>query len=96
MFLFTTSTIGREAGVLPRWFALIGYAVGLFLLLSATFTPILILVFPTWLLTLAGIMLLKARTIPREVRLPAGSGAGVFGPFMTREDPQFRPPPPTE
>ena len=36
MFVFTTSSIGRSAGILPRWYVMAGYAVGLFLLLSAT------------------------------------------------------------
>jgi hypothetical protein len=31
MFVFTTSTIGRTGGALPRWFVWMGYAVGLFL-----------------------------------------------------------------
>ena len=39
MFVFTTSAIGRSAKVLPRWFALAGFAVGLFLLLTASFVP---------------------------------------------------------
>src|SRR4030095_4587452 len=37
MFVFTTSAIGRAAGILPRPFVWSGYAVGLFLLLSAGF-----------------------------------------------------------
>ena len=57
IFVFTTSSIGRTAGVLPRWFAYLGYAVGLFMLLSATLHPALALVFPTWLLGLSAILL---------------------------------------
>lgn len=80
MFVFTTSAIGRSAGILPRWFAWIGFLVGLFLLLSASFTPLLILVFPAWVLGLSLILLRTARQISSDVRLPAGTG-GVMNPL---------------
>jgi hypothetical protein len=67
MFVFTTSNIARSAGVLPRWFVYLGYIVGLFLLLSATFSTFLALVFPVWLLTLCVLMFLRARKIPADV-----------------------------
>jgi hypothetical protein len=71
MFVFTTSAIGRKAGILPRPFVWSGYAVGLFLLLSAGFESWFALVFPLWLLALTGILLVRARRIPPELRLPA-------------------------
>jgi hypothetical protein len=61
MFIFATSNIGRRAGVLPTWFAIVGGLVGLFLLLSATFSQILVLVFPVWILTLCVLLVLRAR-----------------------------------
>ena len=70
MFVFTTSAIGRTAGILPRPFVWSGYAVGLFLLLSAGFEAWFALVFPLWLLALTGILLIRARRIPPELRLP--------------------------
>jgi hypothetical protein len=66
MFVFTTSTIGRTGGVLPRWFVWMGYAVGLFLLLSATFSPVLVVVFPLWLLALCALLLRWAFTLPAD------------------------------
>jgi hypothetical protein len=71
MFVFTTSAIGRTTGILPRPFVWSGYAVGLFLLLSAGFEAWFALVFPFWLLALTGILLVRARRIPPELRLPA-------------------------
>ncbi len=68
MFVFTTSNMARHAKILPTWFLLVGYAVGLFLLLSASFYDALALVFPVWLLCLSGIMLVRARRIPRDER----------------------------
>jgi hypothetical protein len=80
MFVFTTSAIGRSARILPRWFAWVGFAVGLFLLLSATFTPLLVLVFPAWVLVLCLILMETARQIPRDARLPVSAG-GVMDPI---------------
>jgi hypothetical protein len=71
MFVFTTSAIGRASGILPRPFVWSGYAVGLFLLLSAGFEAWFALVFPFWLIALAGILLVRARRIPPELALPA-------------------------
>jgi hypothetical protein len=71
MFVFTTSTILRAAGILPRWFAWSGYAVGLFLLLSASFEGWFALVFPAWLLVLSAILMRRARQIPADLTLPA-------------------------
>jgi hypothetical protein len=87
IFVFTTSNIGRSAGVLPRWFAYIGFAVGVFMLLSATLNPVLVLVFPTWLLALSAILLIKARSIPRGARLPAtAAGGGMLGRISPDRD----------
>jgi hypothetical protein len=75
VFVFTTSNIGRTARVLPAWFGYVGIAVGVFMLVSISLTPVLLLVFPVWLLALSGIMLVKARSIPRDVFLPRASVA---------------------
>jgi hypothetical protein len=74
MFVFTTTNIFRHAGIMPRWFALAGFVVGLFLLLSASFNRALVLVFPIWMLVLCLLMLDKARRIPREAVVPPPVG----------------------
>jgi hypothetical protein len=71
MFVFTTSNIGRASGILPRWFIYLGFGVGLFLLLSATFNRLLALVFPVWVLMLCAILYDRARALPAEAALPA-------------------------
>jgi len=86
IFVFTTSNIGRTSGVLPRWFARIGFAVGVFMLLSATLHPVLVLVFPTWMLGLSALLLIKARSIPHDVRLPAIAPGGVLPPISPDRD----------
>ncbi len=75
MFVFSTSSIARSTKVLPSWFTYSGYVVGLFLLLSATFSKYLILVFPTWLLVLCILMMIRVRQIPADgIIRPASSG----------------------
>jgi hypothetical protein len=89
MFVFTTSGIGRSARILPRWFAILGFVVGAFLLLSASFNPLLVLVFPGWVLGLSLLLLARAREIPDDVRLPPRAGVGMMNPLGTyghRED----------
>jgi hypothetical protein len=74
VFVFATSSIGRSTGVLPRWFTLAGYPVGAFLLLSATFSKALVLVFPGWVLVLSLLLLLWARRLPTAAAaVPAAS-----------------------
>jgi hypothetical protein len=81
MFVFTTTNIARSAHILPRWFVLAGYAVGLFLLLSASFSKALVLVFPIWVLVLCVILLWWARTIPADATVPRPNApaAAVLG-----------------
>ena len=88
MFVFTTSSILRGANVLPRWFAWSGYAVGLFLLLSASFEGWFALVFPIWLLVLSAILMRRARQIPPELVLP-----GHRTPLLARQPQAERRPP---
>jgi hypothetical protein len=65
MFVFTTSNIARKYEILPRWFIWLGFVVGLFLLLSASLSRVLVLVFPAWVLSLSILLLLRARDLPR-------------------------------
>jgi hypothetical protein len=88
MFVFTTTALGRAAGYLPRWFAIAGYAVGLFLLLTATFSPLLVLLFPTWVLVLCVILLRTARRIPTDLLMPRPVlGTGNLGALRPDERP---------
>jgi hypothetical protein len=73
IFVFTTSRLGRLTNALPRWFMFVGWAVGLFLLLSATFSRALVLVFPIWLLALCAVLLWRLR---RSAPAPGTIAAG--------------------
>jgi hypothetical protein len=52
MFVFTTMTIGRKSNIMPKWFIISGYLLGIGMLLSATFSKVMILAFPVWCMVL--------------------------------------------
>jgi hypothetical protein len=76
IFVTSTTNILRHSGVFPRWFVLASYAVAAFLFLTATLSFWLVLVFPLWMLTLGGLIFLKARSIPKDLMAPPVTGAG--------------------
>ena len=50
VFMISTSTIFMQTRVVPRWMAVLGYALALILLLSAASLNWLAAVFPLWVL----------------------------------------------
>jgi hypothetical protein len=62
VFVITTSTIVRVLPGWPRWLALLGYAVGLVLLLSVTYYEPILLLFPMWVAIVSVYVLLTERT----------------------------------
>lgn len=67
MFVLATSNIGRTTGILPRWFAFLGFGMAAALLLSASLSTWLIAAFPAWVLAFCAILLDRARKIPRDL-----------------------------
>ncbi|WP_084958762.1 hypothetical protein [Thermoactinospora rubra] len=61
VFALTTTTIGTRLGILPRWLSLLGYLVGLALLLLVGGLPWVELAFPVWVL-IVGVFLIVTRT----------------------------------
>jgi hypothetical protein len=62
MFMITTTTLARSAGLLPIWLTLLGYAVAALLLISATFEPALMLIFPSWIVLVSVMLALRTPT----------------------------------
>ena len=58
VFMIATSTLALRTGFIPRWIALVGYALALLLLLTSRYIDRLILVFPLWVLLTSCYMLL--------------------------------------
>ena len=50
IFLISQATLWVRTGVMPRWMALLTYALALVLLFIFTQSPWIILVFPAWVL----------------------------------------------
>ena len=66
MFVFTSSSIGRATGLIPTWFAYVGYVVGLVLLFAYTVAAWFALLFPAWVLVLCIIILWRRSKGPRS------------------------------
>jgi len=79
MFVLTTTNLGRITGILPRWFVVIGFVVALVLLLTASLSSWLVLVFPAWILIFCIILLDRARKIPRDLVMPDPATTGASG-----------------
>jgi hypothetical protein len=62
MYMITTTGLARLAGVMPRWLAVVSYLVAAFLLVSVTFHPAILLVFPAWVLVMSVLLLVHRPT----------------------------------
>jgi hypothetical protein len=61
VFMVATATIGVRSGVFPRWFALVGYLLGLVLLIAVSFVDWFILVLPVWVAVVSVFILRRER-----------------------------------
>jgi hypothetical protein len=61
VFMVATATIGIRSGVFPRWFALVGYLLGLVLLVAVSFVDWFILVLPAWVAVVSLFILRRER-----------------------------------
>jgi len=66
-FMFSTSTILLRTGIVPRWIALLGYALAAGLLLSVGIIAWIALVFPAWVFVLSAAILLEKGSRITEV-----------------------------
>jgi hypothetical protein len=71
MMVFALSTIGRSTSVFPKWFIYTGYAVGVALLLTASLHPLLVAVFPVWLIVFCSFVIRHARRRKPDGARPA-------------------------
>lgn len=60
MYMITTTTLLGPTGILPRWLAVLGYLAAAFLLVSTTFHPAVLLVFPVWVVATGVAVLVRA------------------------------------
>ena len=62
IFMIATAVIGMKSGVFPRWFTLVGYLLGLVLLVAVSFLDWVILVLPAWVAVVSLVILRRERT----------------------------------
>jgi hypothetical protein len=63
MFALTTTTLLRNAKVLPAAAAIVAYVLAAFLLLAVTKNPVAVLVFPAWVVVISVFLLRHARRV---------------------------------
>lgn len=61
VFTLTLTTAARQSGALPRWLVLLGYAVGLLLMLSPPLPTLTQFAFPVWVAVLSATVLVRRR-----------------------------------
>ncbi len=86
MFAITTTTLLRNAGVLPRIPAVVAYLLAAFLLLAVTNNPVAILVFPTWVVLISVFLLRGPRSSVTPATPDTAAPLDTTGPSL-RSDP---------
>jgi len=71
VFMISTSTISMQTRIIPRWMALLGYALALILLLSVGTIDWMLLVFPLWVLLIS--LYILAQNLQRQPEASASS-----------------------
>jgi hypothetical protein len=61
VFMIATATVGYRSGVFPRWFAIVGYAIGLILLFVVSFFDWVVLLIPAWVAFVSLVILSRQR-----------------------------------
>jgi hypothetical protein len=63
MYALTTTTLLRQAGIMPTWLAVVSYLLALFLLVSTTLHPVVVLLFPAWVVVAGLVVFIRAGRI---------------------------------
>lgn len=80
MFMITTTTLARAAGLMPMWLVILSYIASAVLLFTATFQPAIVLVMPGWVILASLALLVGSRTASRRAPVdspPAAPPADV-------------------
>jgi hypothetical protein len=70
-FMISTSTMGLKTGIIPRWMALIGLVLALFLLLSLGYFDWSPMIFPLWVLMVSVYILLQNYRAKKAAPVPS-------------------------
>jgi len=72
IFVFSQATLWFRTHVMPRWMALLSYAVGLVLLFSFTRSMAVLIVFPAWVFVVSAYILIRGGAEQRGARAEGG------------------------
>jgi hypothetical protein len=64
VFTLSVSTVGMRAAAMPRWISFLGYLVAVVLLVASSGQPWLQLAFPTWVLLVSIVILVRSSRSP--------------------------------
>ncbi|MFL6044691.1 MAG: hypothetical protein ACJ72M_06185 [Propionibacteriaceae bacterium] len=60
MYALTTTTLLRQARIMPTWLGVVSYLLAIFLLVSTTLHPVVVLLLPTWVVIIALVVFIRA------------------------------------
>jgi hypothetical protein len=67
MYALTTTSLLRQAGIMPKWLGLMSYVLAAFLLLSTVMHPAAMLIFPTWVVIAGLVIFMRAGRVEPAV-----------------------------
>jgi hypothetical protein len=67
MYALTTTSLLRQAGIMPKWLGLMSYVLAAFLLLSTVMHPAAMLIFPTWVVIAGLVIFIRAGRVEPAV-----------------------------
>jgi hypothetical protein len=60
MYALTTTTLLRQTKIMPTWLGVVSYLLAIFLLVSTTLHPVVVLLLPTWVVIIALVVFIRA------------------------------------
>jgi hypothetical protein len=72
MYALTTTNLLRQAGIMPTWLAVVSYLRALFLLVSTTLHPVVVLLFPTWVVVAGLVVFIRVGRVAQPAH-PKGN-----------------------
>jgi hypothetical protein len=63
MYALTTTTLLANAKIMPRWLAVVGYLLAIFLLVVTTTNPVVMLLLPAWAVLVGLVILIRVRKL---------------------------------
>jgi hypothetical protein len=92
MFIIATTTLLRTRRLLPRWLAVLSHLAAGFLLVSTTFHPVVLMVFPAWVACVSVALIAHSYRSESPLSTSIGTSSSTTTPSQPAGDPGRRPP----